>query len=201
MELAGPASPIARIGWLFTGAGCLFVAENISLDPWLRQRSHRLLSFVPEAMSSLWFLVLVVLAVALLLGVICQVLLMRESGRPWWKKVLSGAATIIAIFLCVKWMAVTGGMAEGTWSVFDKRHHSVTLHWDASTTSNVVGYNIYRGTKKGRHEKKLNSLPVNALVFIDTDVKSGKTYYYVARALNNAGNESVDSNETAATIP
>jgi hypothetical protein len=177
------------------------MGENMWLDPWLRQRSHRLLSFVPEALSGLWFLVLVVLAIALLLGVICHVLLIKESDRPGWQKALSGAAALTAIFLCIEWIAMTSGMAEGSWSVFHKGHHSVTLHWNASTTSNVVGYNIYRGTRKGGHEKKLNSVAVNGLTFIDTDVKSGKTYYYVARAVNNAGKESIDSNETAATIP
>jgi hypothetical protein len=200
-EFARPTSPIAWIGWVLTGAVCLFVAENIWLDPWLRQRSHRLLSFVPEALSGLWFLVLGVLAVALLLAVICHVLLIKESGRPGWKKVLSGAAALTAVVMYIVWIAMTSGMAEGTWSAFHKRHHSVKLHWDASTTPNVVGYNIYRGTKKGTHEKKLNSVAVNGLTVTDTDVESGQTYYYVARAVNNVGKESIDSNETAATIP
>jgi hypothetical protein len=140
------------------------------------------------------------LAVALILAVICRVLLIKDSGRPGWKKALSGAAALTAMVMCIAWMA-TSGMAEGTWSVFHQRNHSVTLHWEASTTPNVVGYNVYRGEKKGRHEKKLNSVPVNGLTFTDTDVESGKTYYYVTRAVNTAGKESIDSKETAATIP
>lgn len=199
-ELPHPSSPIARVGWALTGAVCLFAVENIWVDPWLRERSHRVLSFVPEALSGTWLLVLAALAIALILAVICQVLLIRDASRPAWKKVLSGAAALTMIFLSVSWIAVTGGMAEGAWSLLDKHHHSVKLRWDASTTPNVIGYNIYRGTKQGRHEKKLNSLPVNGLTFTDTDIKSGKTYYYVARAVSNSG-ESADSNETSATIP
>lgn len=199
-EVPSSVSPIALIGWVLTTVICVFVVENVWVAPLIRDR-HRRLSFVPEALTGIWFLMLVVLVIALILAVICHLLLIKESGRRGWKKVLSGVASLVTILFCVEWVAATSGMTVDIWSVFDKDHHSVTLHWNASTTPNVVGYNIYRGTKKGKHEKKLNSAPVNALTFTDADVKSGKTYYYVARAVNSTGKESIDSNESVATIP
>jgi hypothetical protein len=194
------SSPIALIGWVLTTAICMFVAENLWIAPWLRD-THRRLSFVPEALTGIWFLVLVALVVALILAVTCHLFLIKDPRRGAWKRVLSGAAALATILLCAEWIAVTSGMAADIWSAVDKHHHSVILHWNASTTSNVIGYNIYRGTKQGKHEKRLNSTPVNGLTFTDADAKSGKTYYYVARSVNGAGKESIDSNETSAPIP
>jgi fibronectin type 3 domain-containing protein len=139
--------------------------------------------------------------VALILAVICHILLIKDTKRRAWTRVLSGAAALVVILLCVEWIAVTSGTGADAWSALRKHHHSVTLHWTASTSPNVIGYNIYRGTKQGKHEKKLTVVPVGALSFTDTDVKSGKTYYYVARAVNGAGKESTDSNETSAMVP
>jgi hypothetical protein len=39
------------------------------------------------------------------------------------------------------------------------------------------------------------------LTWTDTQVLGGKTYYYVARAVDSSGNESVNSNEAIAVIP
>ena len=68
-------------------------------------------------------------------------------------------------------------------------------------SSNNVRYNIYRGSASGVHPDKLNAAPVDALSFTDSRVQKGKRYYYVARAIDAAGQESSDSNETVVTIP
>jgi hypothetical protein len=78
--------------------------------------------------------------------------------------------------------------------------HSVDLSWTASP-SQVVGYNIYRGSSPGTHNNKLNGSPVAGTTFTDHNVQSGKTYYYVARAVDANSQESVDSNEAQAVIP
>ena len=84
----------------------------------------------------------------------------------------------------------------------------VDLWWRAPTTnsngsplSNLAGYNIYRGTTSGSY----SPTPVNGGTLVpgqgyrDTGLTNGQTYYYVVKAENYAGNESVSSNEVSET--
>jgi P pilus assembly chaperone PapD len=77
--------------------------------------------------------------------------------------------------------------------------HSVFLSWNPSTSSDVVGYNVYRTTSPGPPFAKL----VNStqLSYADETVKSGKTYTYVVTAVDSAGDESVYSASVTAAIP
>jgi fibronectin type 3 domain-containing protein len=79
--------------------------------------------------------------------------------------------------------------------------HSVSLSWTPSTSWNVDGYNVYRGTTSGGPYTKLNSSLVTTPSYTDTTVVSGQTYYYVATALDTTNNESVYSNEAQAVVP
>jgi hypothetical protein len=78
--------------------------------------------------------------------------------------------------------------------------HSATLSWTAST-STVAGYNVYRSTTSGTGYSKINGSLVGALTFLDSNVTSGVTYYYVTTAVDASGNESTDSNQATAVIP
>jgi hypothetical protein len=79
--------------------------------------------------------------------------------------------------------------------------HSVTLSWDASQ-SQVLGYNIYRGTHTGGpYLTKLNSSPQPDTSFTDSTVQSGMTYFYVATSIDESDIESGYSNQTQAKIP
>jgi hypothetical protein len=78
--------------------------------------------------------------------------------------------------------------------------HSVSLTWQASTSS-VAGYNIYRSAVSGGPYTKLNSSPDTATVYTDSAVTAGKTYYYVATAINSSGTESATSNQVTAKVP
>ena len=78
--------------------------------------------------------------------------------------------------------------------------HSVDLSWNAST-SQVSGYNIYRGSQSGGPYTKLNSTLISALTFTDTTVQSGTTYFYVSTAVDANSVESAYSNEATAVIP
>ncbi|MGC1170205.1 MAG: choice-of-anchor D domain-containing protein, partial [Candidatus Acidiferrales bacterium] len=79
---------------------------------------------------------------------------------------------------------------------------SVALSWTASTSSDIVGYNEYRGTTPGSYSK-LTSSPVASTTYTDTTVQSGQdiTYYYVVTAVNSSGMESVDSSPASVTVP
>jgi hypothetical protein len=78
--------------------------------------------------------------------------------------------------------------------------HSVSLSWNAST-SQVAGYNIYRGTTSGGPYTKLNSGLLSGLAFTDNNVQTGATYYYAATSVDSSNNESSYSNIATAVIP
>ena len=79
---------------------------------------------------------------------------------------------------------------------------SVALSWSASTASDIVGYNEYRGTTLGSYSK-LNASPVAGTTYTDAMVQSGQaiTYYYVVTAVNSSGVESADSSPASVTVP
>lgn len=77
--------------------------------------------------------------------------------------------------------------------------HSVSLNWNESGT--VAGYNLYRSTVSGSGYVKINSTLITKMSAIDATVQNGKTYFYVATAVDANGNESPFSNEASAVIP
>lgn len=80
--------------------------------------------------------------------------------------------------------------------------HPTSLTWAASTSSGVVGYNVYRTVTSGSNYVKLNSSPVAGTSWVDATSQPGQTYYYVATSVNSSGTESTYSNPpTAASIP
>ena len=78
---------------------------------------------------------------------------------------------------------------------------SVSLSWSPSGSSDVVGYNVYRGTISGGPYTKITPSPVSNASDSDSSVTSGNTYYYVVTAVDSSNNESADSNQATATIP
>jgi hypothetical protein len=85
--------------------------------------------------------------------------------------------------------------------------HNVKLSWVASVPSSklardaIVGYNVYRSTTShDRNPKRINSALCPGTTYIDTEVESGKTYFYVTRGVAANGLESGPSNEAKAKI-
>lgn len=79
-------------------------------------------------------------------------------------------------------------------------NHSVDLSW-GSSTSQVAGYNLYRGTQSAGPYAKLNGSLIAGLSFTDASVQSGATYYYVATSVDSNQVESGYSNVATAVIP
>jgi hypothetical protein len=79
--------------------------------------------------------------------------------------------------------------------------HSVLLSWTASTSSGVVGHNIYRSTTAGGPYTKMNTSTVPATNYTDSTVQNGVTYYYVVTAVNSSSVESAYSNMAVAAVP
>src|ERR1700689_4935227 len=78
--------------------------------------------------------------------------------------------------------------------------HAVALKWQPSS-SRVAGYNVYRSMTPAGNYVQINSSLVQGVTFTDNTVESGLTYYYVTRAVDTLGHESVNSNEARAAIP
>ena len=79
--------------------------------------------------------------------------------------------------------------------------HTVALTWTASVSTDVVGYNIYRSTVSGGPYSILDAAPVATDGYTDSTVQSGQSYFYVVRAVDNTGTESINSSEVQAVIP
>ncbi|MCK9418088.1 MAG: hypothetical protein M0R70_01775 [Nitrospirae bacterium] len=87
---------------------------------------------------------------------------------------------------------------------------SVNLSWapimtrmDGSRYDGFVGYNLYRGTEKGRFEDlPLNKEPLRKNSFKDTTAMNDRTYYYMVRSVDSPAlpwKESLDSDAVSAT--
>ncbi|MGH7869487.1 MAG: choice-of-anchor D domain-containing protein, partial [Candidatus Dormibacteraceae bacterium] len=77
----------------------------------------------------------------------------------------------------------------------------VALSWNASTSKNIVGYNMYRGTHPNGPFNKINTSLITVTSYQDNTVYPGDAYYYMATAVNSQGVESPDSNEAEAIVP
>ena len=79
--------------------------------------------------------------------------------------------------------------------------HTVDLSWNASTSTSVVGYNVYRGTAAAGPFFKINPALNASMNYTDSTVQSGQTYYYMTTAVDSAGVESTYSNQAPAVVP
>ena len=74
------------------------------------------------------------------------------------------------------------------------------LSWTGSVSPNVINYNVYRSGSSGGPYNFIASVGT-ATNYDDYNVQNGQSYYYVARALDNTGQESVYSNQAVAAVP
>lgn len=197
---AGSRTKVMSLIWLVATVLVLFTAENIWIAPRLKNKLPHVPTFAPEALSGLWFLALLAITMASILLIVAQVLVVSDRGITLQKKIGTGVATLFAVLLCVLWTRVTSETSAAPAFLQRNKGHSVTLIWKASKSS-VNGYNVYRATKSGGPYVRINPGLVQGLGFQDQDVKSGTTYYYVIRAVDANGGESVNSAEITAVIP
>jgi glycosidase/fibronectin type 3 domain-containing protein len=72
----------------------------------------------------------------------------------------------------------------------------VGLAWNG--VAGAAAYDVYRSPVSGGGYVKANGAPVTGTSFTDTGLANAKTWFYVVRALDSAGNASDDSNEVSA---
>jgi len=78
--------------------------------------------------------------------------------------------------------------------------YSVQLTWQAST-SNVIGYNVYRSTVSGGPYTQINTALNASTNYVDNTVASGATYFYVVTSVDASNVESTFSNQVSVTVP
>lgn len=80
--------------------------------------------------------------------------------------------------------------------------YSVNLNWNPSSSPDITGYNVYRGTISGGPYSKINTGGlVASTTYTDSTVADNTTYYYVTTSVNSSNQESGYSNQTEAVIP
>ncbi len=76
----------------------------------------------------------------------------------------------------------------------------VDLVWSPDTEADLAGYNIFR-REENSQPQKLNSEPVKTSAYHDTNVQSGKKYFYSVTAIDERNNESAKSEEASEQVP
>jgi hypothetical protein len=123
------------------------------------------------------------------------------SGLPNGAYVVTPSLAGYTLAPSVAKVSINGSDVVGIdFTASQESSHSVQLSWHASTT-NAVGYNIYRSTTSGGPYIKINTSLVTALTYNDATVVNSTTYYYVTTAVDSAGIESVFSNQATVKVP
>lgn len=95
-----------------------------------------------------------------------------------------------------------GQVADASYKVKIKAEtgHVVGLTWDASTSEDIAGYNVYRGPNR-TDWTKINSDLVASTAYDDSTVANGETYYYAVTAVNIYGEESKKTPAVKVVVP
>ena len=106
----------------------------------------------------------------------------------------TGTASATLTFTSNAQPSTTTGTATGTGTA--AKTHSVSLSWNASTSSNISGYNVYRASYSGSCStfSKINSQLNTSTVYTDSTVTDGDSYCYATTAVNSSQEESGYSN-------
>ena len=106
----------------------------------------------------------------------------------------SGAASATLTFASSAQPSTTTASVNGTGAAAST--HSVDLSWNASTSSNISGYNVYRAvyTNSCGSFSKINSLLNTGTLYTDAAVTDGTSYCYAATAVDTSNAESGYSN-------
>jgi len=107
---------------------------------------------------------------------------------------VAGAASATLTFTSDAQPTTTTASLTGTGTAAPT--HSVNLSWNASTSANISGYNLYRAvyTSSCGGFSKINSLLNTGTLYTDASVTDGTSYCYAATAVDTSNAESSYSN-------
>jgi hypothetical protein len=116
---------------------------------------------------------------------------------------LAGKPTTAATYsFTVKVIGCGGGTSQVAYKVAiqGSANHVVDLNWKASTSSDVAGYNVYRGPN-GTSWTRINVSTVPSTLYSDSTVANGSTYYYSATSVDTSGQESKKTAAVKVVVP
>jgi fibronectin type 3 domain-containing protein len=107
---------------------------------------------------------------------------------------VSGTASATLNFTSNAQISTTSAALTGTGTA--PPTHTVNLTWDASTSSNISGYNVYRSqfVSSCGSFAKINTVLNTNLVYADSAVIDGSSYCYATTAVDASNDESAYSN-------
>jgi hypothetical protein len=112
-----------------------------------------------------------------------------------YSPIVAGADSATLTFTSNGQPSTTTDTATGTGTAAPS--HSVNLSWNASTSTGVTGYNIYRAiytSSCGAYSKINGSTPDTLTTYTDSSVTDGTNYCYATTAVNSSNEESGYSN-------
>ena len=127
---------------------------------------------------------------------------MTASNKPISLS-LAGTPTKAATYsFAIKVQGCGGGISTKSYTVKIQSAavHVVSLSWNASTSQNIAGYNVYRSPDKATW-KKVNVSMIASTLYSDSTVSNRSTYYYSATAVDISGHESSKAPAVKVTIP
>ena len=77
---------------------------------------------------------------------------------------------------------------------------TASLTWNANTDTDLAGYKVYKGTSSGTYTAPVATIPKGTTSYTATGLQTGTTYFFIITAYDNAGNESLHSNEVSKSI-
>lgn len=116
---------------------------------------------------------------------------------------LAGAPTTAATYSFVAQVTGCGGhVSQVSYQVVIQAtaNHVVDLSWKASTSPDLVGYNVYRGPD-GATWTKINASLIGSTLYSDSTVANRTTYYYAVTAVDIEGHQSSKSAAVKVVIP
>jgi fibronectin type 3 domain-containing protein len=103
------------------------------------------------------------------------------------------------LILIFSLIVLTAFAEEPAWLTPSNPSPTITVEWDASTSTNVVSYNIYYGIGHGQYTNRVQI--TSGLTIRITLAERGLKYYLAATAVDSTGLESDFSNEITYTAP
>jgi hypothetical protein len=116
---------------------------------------------------------------------------------------LSGIPTRAASYsFTVSVTACAGHVSRASYTIVIQpaANNVVDLSWEASSSGNVVGYNMYRSAN-GVTWNKINPSLIAGTVYSDSTVANNTTYFYAATSVNVSGVESTKTAPVKVVIP
>lgn len=107
----------------------------------------------------------------------------------------AGAQSATLTFSSNAQNATTNATVTGTGAAAST--HTVNLSWNASTSANIQGYNVYRASYSSGScgsYAQINSLLNTSTLYTDSGVLNGNSYCYASTAVNTSNAESGFSN-------